>query len=134
MKKIQSKKKIFNLLIAILICIVSFLPYLHDFEFFKGKKGFSGFSSLRIGIWVVSLFVIAVSGWMFAFVKSKGISYRFVMLVPIFVLMYQLFVYVLDSRKSVINDVNTKVLLHFLLIVLVAIFYFVRKNQSPKNE
>lgn len=127
MKKIPLKKEIYNLLIVLLICAISILPYLHDFEFFKGKKGFSGFSSLRIAVWVISLFVVAISGWVFALIKSKGVLYRFVFLVPITMLVFQLCIYVLDARKSVVNGFDTKLIVNLLLVIIIAVFYFKRK-------
>lgn len=132
MTKILSKKATFNVLKVILICVLSILPYLHDFNFFAGKKGFSGFSSLRVGIWVVSLFLVAISGWVFALINAKGVRYRFAFLVPITMLFYQLLVYVLDERKSVINNFNIKILVNILIFILVAFFYFRRK--SLKNN
>lgn len=132
MTKIPLKKKTFNVLIAVVICVISVLPYLHDLDIFKGKKGFSGFSSLRIAVWCVSLFVVAVSGWVVALIKSKGCNYRFLFLVPITMLIYQLSVYVLDARKHVINSFDIKIVINIAIVLLIAVFYFKRKKK--KNE
>lgn len=132
--KTPFKKKIFSLLLALSICAISFLPYLHDLEFFAGKKGFSGFSSLRIGTWVVSLFVFGISGWIFAFIGNKGKLYRFVILAPIFMGLFQLFIYVLDKRKTYINDFNWKVILNFSILLVIIVSYYAIKLIPPKKN
>lgn len=128
MNKILTKKKsrttTYSVVLSALIGVISFLPYLHDFEFFKGRQGFSGFGSLRVGIWVICLFIIAISGWMVAFLSAKHKSYRFAILAPIFMLLFQLFVYILDSRKSIVNDFNVKVILNFAVFILIGYLYF----------
>ena len=134
MTKILLKKKTFNVLIAVAICVISVLPYLHDLEYFKGKKGFSGFSSLRIAVWCVSLFIVAISGWVFALIKSKGCSYRFLFLVPITMLMYQLTLYVLNARKHVINNFDVKIIINIAIVLLIALFYFNRKKEKERDE
>ncbi len=130
----KSKKTIFkNLLVALLIIAMSFLPYLHDFEIFKGMKGFSGFSSLRIGIWVVSLFMVGLSGWIFAFLNSKGKQYRMAMLAPIFMLSFQLLIYLFDSRKTTTNEFSTKILLNLCLAVVLVVLYFYGLKKQKEN-
>jgi peptidoglycan/LPS O-acetylase OafA/YrhL len=121
--------------VVLVVCVISVLPYLHDLNLFKGKKGFSGFSSLRIAIWVISLFVVAISGWLVAFVKSKGSLYRFVFLVPLVMLVYQLLIYVLDARQSSVNTFNIKILLNIGVVIGLALVYFAKKQQkTPGNN
>ncbi len=134
LKKARSKKATYKeILLALLILAMSFLPYLHDFDVFKGVKGFSGFSSLRIGIWATSLFVVAISGWVFAFLGHKGKSYRFVILAPIFMLSFQLAVYLLDARKTTINDFNWKVVINLIFALFIIVFFYWRKSK-PNSE
>lgn len=116
------------------IVMLSFLPYLHDFDLFKEMKGFSGFSSLRVGLWAVALYVLALSGWVLAFLNSRGKRYRFVILAPIFMLAFQLAIYVLDARSSTSNEFTNKVLLNFVLcMVLVGVyFYQLRKKRNEE--
>ena len=112
-------------MIALLIVALSFLPYMHDFKLFKGMEGFSGFSSLRIGIWVVSLFVLALSGWLFAIINAKGKTYRSIMLAPIIMLSFQLGIYLLDGRNTSTNEFSFKIVLNMIMAVtLVAVYYF----------
>lgn len=77
------------------------------------------------------MFTIALSGWIVAFINSRQRKYRFVMLLPICMLMFQLVVYVLDARKNSINDFNTKVLVNGALIIALVIYYFL---QTPKSK
>ncbi len=128
--KTKLQTTIFNFIVALVIAGISFLPYLHDFEIFKGQEGFSGFSSLRVGIWVISLFIIAICGWAFAFLGHKGKQYRFVMLAPIIMLIFQLMIYVLDSRKTFVNDLNLKVILNFIVLGIIIIIYFKLKKNN----
>src|SRR5690606_19628880 len=102
--------------------------YLHDFNYFEGKDGFSGFSSLRISIWTISLFIIAISGWAVAFANSKGKQYRFAILAPIAMLVFQLLIYVLDQRAGAINELSTKVIINFAILFLIILTYFKLKK------
>jgi len=127
------KKGIFkDFLVAIGIMVISFLPYIHDFDLFKGMEGFSGFSSLRVALWACSLFVVALSGWIVAFINSKGKRYRFMMLAPIFMLAFQLGIYLFDARKTVSNEFSVKTILNFVLcaILLVVYFYGLQKKKE----
>ncbi len=134
MKKTNQKKRIYNLLIAILIVLISFLPYIHDFTFFNEKDGFSGYSSLRMGLFFVSMYVVAISGWIFAFINSKGKQYRFVMLAPLIMLVFQLFINILNNRKHAVNGVSVKVLVNFGIVFLIILLYFYLKRKGTKYE
>lgn len=108
------------------------MPYLHDFDIFKGMKGFSGFSSLRVALWAVSLYLVALFGWIFAFMASKGKRYRFMMLAPVFMLVFQLSIYLLDARKTAVNDFTFKTLLNFIFCLLLVGLYFYRLKNNKK--
>ena len=128
-KKTKSKNLTYSLIVGVVILVLSILPYLHDFDALKGKKGFSGFSSLRVGVWAVSLFLFAICGWILAFINSKGKHYRFAILAPIAMAVFQLFIYVLDSRQSQINSFNFKVVFNFIFIlILILIFFKLKRN------
>lgn len=127
--KTKSKTLTYSAVITLLIFTASFLPYLHDLKYFEGLDGFSGFSSFRTGIWVVCLFVWGVSGWITSFINSKGKTYRFALLVPIVMGLYQLIIYVLDSRELSVNDYSIKVGVNFFFIVLISSVYFYHKKK-----
>ena len=130
LKKMKSKKPIFrNLIIGLLIIFCAILPYLHDLPLLNGKEGFSGFSSLRIGIWAVSIYILALIPWILFFIVSKGKSYRFTILVPIFMLIYQLIVYIFDARQNAINEFNVKFIVTFSLAIAITIIYFFTKSK-----
>lgn len=128
--KKKSKRTTSSSTIAVFILIVSFLPFLHDWDYFSGKSGFSGYSSLRIAVWVTSLFTIALSGWIVAFINSKGKPYRFVLLVPIAMLCFQLCIYVLDARKATINEFSNKIIINGVLIFALVAYYFVKRRKA----
>lgn len=109
------------------IFLVTFLLYVHDFEIFRGMEGFSGFSSLRVGLWVVGMFVLALVPWCGWYLASKGKKYAFVMLVPIFMIAWQLGIYLLDQRDHNTNDFNFKVLLQFAVVLILILLYFIGK-------
>ena len=126
----KSKKPIFkNLFIGLLIIFCATLPYLHDLPLLNGKEGFSGFSSLRIGIWVISIYILALIPWILFFIASKGKSYRFTILVPIIMLTYQLIVYIFDARQLNINKFNIKFIITISLAIAITVFYFLKKSK-----
>lgn len=128
--KKKSNKLTSSFIIAIIILLVSFLPYVHDLNIFRDVAGFSGFSSLRIGIWVVSMFTFGLTGWILAFFNSKNKPYRFMMLAPIFMATIQLLIYVLDFRNNTINEFNIKVLINFLISLFIIVTYFKAKKEE----
>lgn len=127
----RSKTTIFkDFLKAVGIFSVSFLVYVHDFDLFKGMEGFSGFSSLRVGMFIVGLMVFAIVPWIGWFISSKGKRYSFVMLVPIFMISYQLAVYLFDQRDHTTNDFNFKVLVQFGFVFILIALYFIGKSKK----
>lgn len=119
--------------VGLFILACSFLPYIHDFDAFKGAKGFSGFSSLRVALWAISLFVVALSGWIVAFMNSRGRSYRFVMLSPIFMLTYQLAIYLFDARNTSSNEFEIKIILNLaFMLLLMVVYYFGKLKKDDK--
>lgn len=130
-KKTKSRKGIFKPLIESLVILgVSVLPYMHDFEGFRGVDGFSGFSSLRIGLFITLMFIVALSGWIVAFVNSRGKKYRFAILAPIFMLTFQLCIYLFDSRQHEINDFNWKVLVNLAIAITLVLINFLGGNEK----
>ena len=119
-----------DLATALYILAMSFLPYIHDLPLFEGKEGFSGFSSLRVALWAVSLFFVGLSGWVGWFISAKGKRYRFIMLAPIFMLAYQLGVYLFDARNTTSNEFNIKVILNIGFATLITLFYFYNKARK----
>ncbi len=100
--------------------------------FSKGRKVLV--ASLRLGVWVVSMFMIAISGWVFAFVNSKGKQYRFSFIAPLIMLIFQLVIYVFDKRDSALNEFNIKVFLSFLVSLVIIVLYFIIKKKLRVDE
>lgn len=127
----KSRKTIFrDFLLAAFIMMVSFLPYIHDFDLFKGMKGFSGFSSLRVAMWSLSLYIVGLSGWVMAFVHAKDRSYRFAMLAPIFMCSFQMAIYLFDARNTSSNDFTFKTVLNFIFCGVVLVLFFYNKKKQ----
>lgn len=124
---------------ALLILATSFLPYIHDLgdlefiEDFRKKPGFSGFKSLRSALFIVSLFIFGLSGWIIAFIQSKYKLYRVAIIVPIAMAMYQLLIYLLDKRNTTTNEFNVKVSFNFsVAIILIAIYLIIKYNKAKQ--
>ena len=130
----KSKTTIFkDFFKALGVFLVTFLVYIHDFEIFKGVKGFSGFSSLRVGMFIVGLMILALVPWIGWYVASRGKRYAFVMLVPIFMISYQLAVYLFDQRDHTTNEFNFKVLVQFGFVLVLIGLYFFGKYQKGER-
>ncbi len=121
-------------LIGALILICSVLPYIHDAIPRETQSGISGYSSLRVFLYITLINVFGMIGWLIAYSEAKGKRYRFVMIVPIINIMYQLFIYILNLKKTSFNDLNLKFLITFIISLLVFLFYFLRKIKKNKQS
>lgn len=117
-------------IVSLLIILCSFLPYIHDIGLFDGMEGFSGFSSLRVGVWAVALFLVGLIGWIVAFLNSKNKTYRFAMLAPIFMMSFQLGIYLFDARNTTTNEFSTKIIINILFAVVIVAAYFLGKSSK----
>lgn len=109
---------------AVLIITAPFLVYIHDSGLFDGMEGFSGFSSLRVGVWVVSLFFLSLIGFVGWFIEAKGKRYRFAILAPIFMFSFQLIIYLLDKRDHTTNDFSIKTIVYLVFVLAITVTYF----------
>ncbi len=126
LKKKKLKTMIYkDIFIGVLILLCSILPYIHDA--IPREKTFPGYSSLRVFLYVTLINVFGLIGWLIAYFESKGKRYRFIMIVPIMNILYQLFVYIFNLKKTSFNDLNLKFIITILIAFLVLIFYFSRK-------
>ena len=127
----KSKKTISrDFYISIIVVLISSLVYLHDLDIFKGMAGFSGFSSLRVGLFIVFLMLFGLCGWIGWFLEAKGKRYRFSLLMPVFMISYQLSVYLLNQRDTATNEFNTKIIINFVLILFLVLYYFYTKIKN----
>jgi hypothetical protein len=119
--------------IGAFILICSLLPYIHDAIPRETQAGISGYSSLRVFLYITLINVFGLIGWLMAYFEAKGKRYRFVMIIPIINIAYQLFIYILSLKKTSFNDLNLKFLITFIVSVLVFLFYFMRKFKSKES-
>jgi hypothetical protein len=122
-----------NAAIAVFIILLSSLPYLHDI--ISRELSFSGYSSLRVFVYIVLTNLFGLIGFMGWFVEARGRQYRFALLVPIIMNTYQLLIYVLNMKKSTFNDFDFKIYttIAVTLVVTLNYFYLKLKNNSSKR-
>jgi len=72
---------------------------------------------------------IGYLGWYFA---AKGKPYRFFILVPVFISLYQIIINLLNQRSGVLNDVSTKFIITIVIIIAIVLNFYLRKN-NEKN-
>lgn len=112
----------------LLITVSSVLPYLHDLSYFQGKEYFRCFPSLSVAVMVISMFLMTILGWIFAFISSTDKLYRFVMLAPIGMLAFQLigdFLMKIGSNQMILfHNLDIGSILGFLLLTFLVVNYF----------
>ncbi len=101
---------------GVCIFLAAFMVYIHDCGLFDGKLGFSGFSSLRVGVFISSIFLLALFLGVRAFIESRGKYYRVAYLVPIVMISYQLLIYVFNGRDTKTNEFSVKIIFQVLVI------------------
>ena len=108
------------------------MPYIHDIIPRNTQAGISGYSSLRVFLYVLLINLFGLIGWIVAYYEAKEKRYRFVMIVPIINITYQVFIYIMNLKKTSFNDLNLKFLITFVASVLIFLFYFLRKVKKTK--
>ncbi len=121
--KIQTFKPLFYALVILVITIFTYTASLVPYDI----EGYFGFSSLRVTLNQISFLLFAFLASCRLFYVEKGKAYRFVYLVPITVLGYDLVVNVLNARKTFFNEFTPKLGLTFLVLLLVTLYYFYKK-------
>jgi hypothetical protein len=128
------------------IIALSSLPYLHEVithagglrswvpvlgiqEFLTDGQGkVLGFSSYRMFLYTLLIFVFSELGWAAWLYVSKRKTYYFALFVPVLMGLYQIFIILLNLRKSLANSAETKLFLLFGLSVFCA-FLYLRKGK-----
>ncbi|TPN84510.1 MARVEL/CASP family protein [Aquimarina algicola] len=121
-----------EIVIGLLILLCSILPYIHDA--IPKEKTFPGYSSLRVFLYVTMINFFGLIGWLIAYFESKGKRYRFIMIIPVINILYQLFVYIFNLKKTSFNDLNLKIILTFIVSFFVFAFYFKRKIKQKNKK
>ncbi len=128
--KKSRKKIILGALSALFILLSSVLVYIHDIGDLKKYPGFAGFKSLRTGVYIFSLFTFGLIGWIYAFIRSRNKSDRFMMVAPILMASFQLGIYLFDGRKTTSNEFSTKIILNVVFGVLLIAAYYLGKSRK----
>jgi hypothetical protein len=120
-----------NLLISIAIIVITIFTYVAS-TIDRGVGGFFGFSSLRVTFNQISLYTFCFLASLRLFHAERQKPYRFIYLVPIMSFGYDLFVNVLNARKTSYNEFTPRVTITFIVVVAVVVYYFVKKK-TDKN-
>lgn len=111
------------------------MVYIHDCGLFDGMQGFSGFTSMRVALFITSIMFLALFLAICAFIESKGKMYRSAYLVPIVMLGYQLLVYLFNARDTSTNEFSTKVIFQVLLFptIILGAYYMGKKRRDNER-
>jgi|GEM_PF-3167452 len=121
-----------QLFYSLLIIIVTFFICVPDL-FERGVKGFFGFSSIRVTLNQISLMTFGFLASLRLFHTEKTKPYRFLYLAPILLFGYNLFVNVLDARKTDYNTFTPKVLIILGVTVISVIYFLIESRKEQKN-
>ncbi|MEE9377511.1 MAG: hypothetical protein V3V33_05700 [Candidatus Lokiarchaeia archaeon] len=119
-----------NGVISALIISLAILPFLHDLIPRELSFTFSGYTSLRVFVYIVLTNIFALIAFIGWFIEAKGKQYRFALLVPIIMNTYQLLIYVLNMKKSTFNDFDFKIYISIILSLVITINYFYLKFKN----
>jgi len=118
-----------KIIISIIILATTVFTYVASL-ISKGEEGLFGFSSLRVTFNQISFLTFALVASLRLFYLEKGKDYRFVYLVPIVVISYDLFVNVLDARKTYYNEFTPKLGITIVIVLGVLIGHVVKKQRK----
>ena len=127
--KTSAKTKQSNhLWVALVIICISMLPYLHDLLPILPEGSVFGYSSWKAFLWSTSLYLFSHLGWLFSFHLAKGKPYRFAILIPVFLSLYQIIIIFTDQRSSaILNGIDIKLFIVLILAILLIINFFRNK-------
>ncbi|UOB19262.1 hypothetical protein [Abyssalbus ytuae] len=121
-----------NLWVALTVIVVSMLPFIHDM-IQLGPGEFLGFSSRRVFLYMVAINVFSHIGWILAFFLAKDKPYRFSLLVPVSLSLYNIIILVTGLKDTGLNEATTKFFIVMILSTLLIIKYFRNKNNERSN-
>ena len=127
---VKAKSK--HLWVALGIVGITSLPYLHDLIPVLPEGEVFGYSSWRAFLWSTGMYIFSHLGWLFAYFLAKGRPYRFAILIPVFLSLYQIIIIFTDMRdNAVLNGISAKLIIVLILSVLITINFF--KNNSTNG-
>lgn len=135
------------------IVFISSLPYFHDVITIKGEglKGWvpdfglqelltdsngkvMGFSSYRVFIYTLLIHLFAHIGWVGWMLDAKGKSYRFFLLVPVFLSAYTVALLLLNARATGFNKFDTKLYITLGLSIILILNFFINRKTKKDGE
>lgn len=117
--------------VALMIIGISMLPYLHDLLPNLPEGEIFGYSSWKSFLWSTSMYIFSHLGWLFAYYLAKGKPYRFAILIPVFLSLYQIIIIFANLRGSaVLNGISAKLVITFFISILLIINFF----KNNRNE
>lgn len=120
-----------NFWIALLIILLAVLPFIHDIiELPPGE--FKGFSSRRVFLYMFSINLFSHLGWLLAFILAKDKPFRFSILIPVSLSLYQVIILITGLKDSSLNEATTKFIITVVLSFLVVIKFFTGKRSKIK--
>ena len=122
-------------LIALLIALSCFLPYVSDLNFFHNKNGFGLFLNLNFGLWYIGMSLLTLLGWGLAFVNGKKKPYRYVLLAPIAMTALHVVFYASSFMKSFFDHFINRLIINILLLLVffTITFFWLRGKRLKRN-
>ena len=137
LEKTKSKTKTWtktstkHLWVALGIIVISLLPYLHNLFPNLPEGGVLGYSSWNAFLWSTGMYLSIHIAWLIAYKLSIGKPYRFALLIPVFLSLYQLVIIFTNQKSSaILNGINIKL----GLVVILSIFLIINFFKNNNNE
>tara|TARA_R110000744_G_scaffold128298_2_gene235307 strand:- start:2555 stop:3514 length:960 start_codon:yes stop_codon:yes gene_type:complete len=112
----------------------SWVPVLGIEEFLTDAQGkVLGFSSYRMFLYTLLIFVFSELGWAAWLYVSKRKTYYFALFVPVLMGIYQILIILLDLRKTTANSAETKLSVLFALSLFLALLYLRKHKFTVKT-
>ena len=149
----SKKRKILNyIMVALLIYFCTTLPFLHDIITNKGsgtkdwipdlgietfltdsEGKVNNYSSYRVFIYFFFLHLFAAIGWMGWHKDATGKPYKFLLILPAVLTFYTTLLILFNARDTKFNEPETKLFISFIIIAIIASFFFY-KYYKTYNE
>lgn len=126
-----SIKSVNNFMAALGIIAIALLPYFHNLLPELPEGGVLGYSSWRSFLWSTGMYLSIHIAWLVAYMNSIGKTYRFAMLVPVFLSLYQIVIIFTNSKGSaVLNGISIKLGIAITLSLLLILNFFKNNRKN----
>ena len=111
--------------VALGIIFISLLPYLHNLFPNLPEGEVLRYSSWKSFLWSTGMYLSIHIAWLFAYALAKGKPYRFAILIPVFLSLYQVIIIFTDLRSNaVLNGISAKLGIVIILSIILIINFF----------